>query len=265
MKNYYRSIFISDIHLGTKACAADKLNAFMKESKCDNLYLIGDIIDMWALKRKWYWPQEHSDFIKKIINRAKHGTNVVYVIGNHDEILRNWLDLGLEFGNIKFCNEYEHISESGNTWLLTHGDLFDSIMAHKWLAIVGDRAYTFLLQTNTFLNWVRSKFGLGYWSLSKWAKSNTKTVLNFIYKFEDHIATYAKDKKYSGVFAGHIHAPAIKTMNDIMYMNTGDFCETCSAIVERMDGVFELKILQSTGEMKTVIEYNPTTNEIIHV
>jgi UDP-2,3-diacylglucosamine pyrophosphatase LpxH len=265
MKNYYKSIFISDIHLGTTACNADALNAFLKESKSDNLFLIGDIIDMTSLKRSWKWPQSHSDVIKKIINRAKNGTNVVYIIGNHDYPLRNWLNHGLEFGNIKFCNEYDYVSVSGDNWLLTHGDLFDSVMLHSWLVSLGDHLYTILLKTNTAVNWFRYKFGLGFWSLSKWAKANTKQALNFILKFEDHLAKYAKDNGYVGVFAGHIHSPVMKELHGIMYMNDGDFCETCSAIVERLDGVFELKILHSNGKMETVTEYNPIYKSIINV
>jgi UDP-2,3-diacylglucosamine pyrophosphatase LpxH len=254
MKNHYKSIFISDLHLGTSACASDHLNKFLKESKSDNLFLIGDVIDMWALKRKWKWPQSHSDIIKKIINRAKN-TNVVYIIGNHDEPLRNWLHHGLEFGNIHFCNEYEYNSISGEKWLLVHGDAFDNVIKYTWLVLLGDRIYTILLKTNTIINCFRYKFGLGYWSLSKYLKAKTKSALNFIYKFENYLTKYAKDNNYDGVFAGHIHHPVIKKLNNVMYMNTGDWCETCSVVVERLDGVFELKILQSDGEMKTVETY----------
>jgi UDP-2,3-diacylglucosamine pyrophosphatase LpxH len=255
----YRSIFISDLHLGTKGAAVDHLQKFLKDNSSDNLYLIGDIIDIWALQCKWYWPQSHSNIIRQILSRAKHGVNVKYIIGNHDELLRNGLPFGLEFGDIQFSNEVEHIGVNGQKWLITHGDLFDSIMEHKFISHVGDRIYTFLLSANTILNKIRNRMGFGYWSFSKWAKANTKTVINFIYKFEDKVAAHAKQNNYSGVFCGHIHSPATKDINGVTYMNCGDWCETCSAIVERYDGVFELQILKSDGSMEIVSTYDPSS------
>lgn len=251
----YRTIFISDVHLGSKYSNAEIATKFLKENTCESLILVGDIIDGWALRRKWFFPQSHVNVIRRVLTDAKRGKSVKYIIGNHDEIFRKWLDIDTNIGNISFADEYEHIDVNGKSWLVVHGDLFDTIMQFSVLTHVGDYIYGLLNMSNSILNKFRNKFGFGYWSLSQWAKHKTKSALNFIYKFEDHLIQYAKNKKYDGVICGHIHFPNIKK-TDIMYANTGDFCETCSAIVERWDGKFELLIWKNESFItKTIFDH----------
>lgn len=253
---HYKTIFISDIHLGSNDCKADNLTKFLKETQCDNLFLVGDIIDGWKLKRGWYWPQSHSNVIRAILTKAKRGTNVVYIIGNHDEFLRSWLQMHINFGDIEFTNEYSYKDLKNRQWLIVHGDLFDQVTRHyKWISILGDHAYSFLLMCNGQLHFIRERLGLGYWSLSKYIKNKTKQALNFIYKFEGSLANYAKDNGYTGVICGHIHHPTIKQIDNITYSNTGDWVETCSALVETHTGEFQLLILSIDGTMKVIETY----------
>jgi UDP-2,3-diacylglucosamine pyrophosphatase LpxH len=249
----YKTIWISDIHLGADACKADKLCAFLKQNNCDNLYLVGDIIDGWKLERKWNWPQEHSNVIRRILTKAKRDTKIFYVIGNHDEFLRSWLSENVSIGEIHFSNHYDYTDLKGRKWLITHGDQFDQVVRHwKFISILGDMAYNFLLSCNNILYYIRSFFGFNYWSLSKYIKNKTKQAINFIYKFEENLANYAEKKKYHGIICGHIHTPAIKKIGNIIYMNDGDWVETCSAIVETIDGKFQLLLLD--GDNMKVIE-----------
>ena len=238
----YKSIFISDVHLGTRGCQAEKLCDFLKDSSADRLYLVGDIIDGWRLKKKHYWPQSHSDVIRRILTAAKRGTKVYYVVGNHDEVLRKWLNFDLRFGRIKIVNQHDHVGINGKKYLVTHGDMFDAVMHKnlKWLMHVGDWAYNFLIWFNTKFNIVRNWLGMEYWSLSKYLKGKTKQALNFIDGFEDNLAGYAKKRGYDGVICGHIHTAAQKEINGIDYINTGDWVESCTAIVETWEGEFKL-------------------------
>jgi UDP-2,3-diacylglucosamine pyrophosphatase LpxH len=237
----YKSIFISDVHLGTKDSQATSLLDFLKDNESENLYLVGDIIDGWALKRKWKWIQSHSDVVQKVLRKARKGTNVYYVLGNHDEFVRGFLPLQLG-DNLTIVNEMEHIGVNGRRYLVTHGDLFDSItMTKKWLAIVGDQAYMFFLRMNRPLNFLRKLFGYNrYWSLSKYLKQNVKKSVMFIDDYENILSLHAKQHEYDGVICGHIHHPEIKEMGGIEYLNTGDWVESRSAIVEHYDGRFEL-------------------------
>ena len=249
----YKSIWISDIHLGTKGCKADQLCSFLKETQCEHLFLVGDIIDGWRLSKKWYWPQEHSNVVRKILTKAKRGTKVIYITGNHDEFLRPWVKHILNTGNIQIVNNYKYIDLKNRQWLIVHGDMFDQVTRHwRWVSILGDNAYIFLLSLNGILTKIRSKLGLGYWSLSKFIKSKTKQALNFIYKFEESIVSHAKTQNVFGVICGHIHTPTIKTINNIIYINDGDWVESCSALVETLDGEFKLLLLDSSGIMKEV-------------
>jgi len=238
---HYRSIFISDIHLGTKDSQASALLDFLRDHESDNLYLVGDIIDGWAIRRKFTWAQAHSDVIQKILRRARKGCNVYYVIGNHDEFVRGFLPLQL--GNsVKVDNEFEYISVKQKRYLVTHGDFFDSItMTKKWLAIVGDRAYAFFLRTNRPINYIRKKMGYKrYWSLSRFLKHNVKKSVMFIDDYEQILSLHAKKNDYDGVICGHIHHPEMKDIDGIEYINTGDWVESNSAIVETLEGEFQL-------------------------
>ena len=239
---HYKTIFISDIHLGTRGCQAEKLLDFLAHNTCDRLYLVGDIIDGWRLQRRIYWPQSHNDVIRKFLSVAKKGGKVYYVLGNHDEMLRQYLSDDLNFGRVLLSNQKDFVSISGKRYLVVHGDMFDSLMKKdlKWLMHVGDVAYNFLIWVNTKFNKIRGWLGLEYWSLSKYLKSRTKQALNFIEGFEDKLADYAHKRGYDGVICGHIHSATIKQLDNIQYINTGDWVESCTAIVETMDGKIKL-------------------------
>jgi UDP-2,3-diacylglucosamine pyrophosphatase LpxH len=242
VENDYKSIFVSDTHLGTRGAQAELLNRFLKENTCDRLYLVGDIIDGWRLRRRFYWPQSHSDVIRRILTIARNGNKVYYIIGNHDEFLRRWLGFNLRFGRIKLCSKQDYIALNGKRYLIIHGDQFDGLMhdKFKWLMHVGDAAYQLLIWLNIRFNYVRRLLGRDYWSLSKYLKQNTKKAVHFVDNFENNLAEYALRKGYDGVICGHIHTAAIKDINGIEYYNTGDWVESCTALVENWDGTFDI-------------------------
>lgn len=259
----YRSIWISDIHLGTNGCKADELCTFLKNHECDHLYLVGDIVDGWKLNRGWNWPQSHSNVVRRLLTKAKRGTKITYITGNHDEFLRDWVRLGLDLGDVRIINECDHIGVDGKRYLVVHGDMFDSVTRnYKWVSLLGDMAYELLIAANAVLNKTRKWFGYGYWSFSRYIKINAKQAANFIFKFEEHLAQHAHDKGYHGVFCGHIHMPEIKDMLGIVYLNDGCWVENCSAIVEHFDGTIELLIQDINGEMRVERRYDPTTGVI---
>ena len=238
---HYKSIFISDIHLGSRGCQADALCSFLKENTCEKLFLVGDIIDGWRLKKKWYFPQSHANVIRRILTAAKRNTQVYYILGNHDEAFRKYLHFDIDIGRIQVLNRYNYVGVNGKKYLVIHGDFFDKIMLDKkWMMHMGDTLYDTLIWVNTKFNTVRGLLGMKYWSLSKWLKHNTKQALNFIYKFEEHVAEYCHDKGYDGIICGHIHTAAIKNINGIEYMNDGDWVESCSALLEHEDGRWEI-------------------------
>ena len=236
----YRSIWISDVHLGTPGCKAEYLVDFLKYNESEYLYLVGDIIDGWQLKRGWYWRQSHNDVIQKILRKSRKGTRVVYIAGNHDEALRPFA--GMAFGDIAIVDEAIHDLLNGKKLWVTHGDLFDGIIQHaKWLAYLGDSLYTFILKLNNTFNHLRHKFGMSYWSLSQYLKHRVKNAVSFITQFETILTDEAKRRGYDGVLCGHIHKPEIRYINGILYCNDGDWVESLSAIVETYSG--ELKII----------------------
>jgi len=238
MKNNYRTICISDIHLGTRDCKADHLIHFLKHHTCDSLYLIGDIIDGWKVQQnKLKWAQSHTNVIRKILGLAKNGTEVIYIAGNHDEFLRPMIKLGISFGKISIHNQYTHVGIDGNRYLITHGDLFDGISnLAPWLSFVGDKAYDLILMVNNKFNWFRHQCGFGYWSLSKYLKHKVKSAIDFMFQFEINLTDYCKKRGFDGVIAGHVHNPEIKEINGTIYMNDGDFVESISALLETFDG-----------------------------
>jgi UDP-2,3-diacylglucosamine pyrophosphatase LpxH len=237
MKNY-RTLWISDVHLGTKGCQAEALLEFIKESECNKLYLVGDIIDIWALRRGIHWPQYHNDVVQKLLRMARKGTEVIYIPGNHDEFL---VDFFGDFGNVTIRPNDIHTTVDGRKILVMHGHEMDSVIRNAgWLAHVGDVGYKMLLGLNGIVNWWRRKLGKGYWSLSAYIKNEVKNVVNFISNFEESILRYAKEADVQGVLCGHIHHPTIRTMGDITYYNTGDWVESCSAIGEDMNGKLHL-------------------------
>ena len=236
----FRSIWVSDIHLGTAGCQAEHLLDFLKHTESEHLYLVGDIIDGWALKRNWYWRQAHNDVIQKLLRKARHGTHITYIPGNHDEGARQFL--GLVFGDIRIEDELVHTTADGRRFLVLHGDRFDGVVqCAKWLAIVGDRLYGFTLALNHTFNRLRSRMGLGYWSLSQFLKHKVKTAVSFVSRFEDAVAAEAKTRGLDGVICGHIHKAEMRDIEGVLYCNDGDWVESLTALVELENG--ELRII----------------------
>jgi UDP-2,3-diacylglucosamine pyrophosphatase LpxH len=236
---HYRAVFISDLHLGTPGCQAEALIEFLKSHTSDYLYLVGDIVDGWQLRRKWYWPQAHNDVVQKLLRRARKGCHVVYIPGNHDEFARGFV--GHHFGGIEVTEEACHTLVDGRKLLLIHGDYFDAVVKYaKWLAYVGDNLYELALRLNRHLNRVRARMGLPYWSLSAFLKSKVKKALNFIADFEKALAHEAHKRGYQGVVCGHIHRAEIRMIDGVLYCNDGDWVESRSALVEHVDGRLEL-------------------------
>lgn len=249
----YRSIFLSDIHLGTRGCRADILLDFLKHNESDNLYLIGDIVDGWRLRKGWYWPQEHNDVVQKILRRARKGAKVFYIPGNHDEAAREYI--GFAFGGVQVVRDAVHTTADGRRFLVTHGDEFDGIVKYaKWLALIGDQAYVFLLNLNTIVNAVRRKLGFTYWSLSAYLKHKAKTAVEFIGNYETAVAEEARRRQVDGIICGHIHSAVIRQMEGVLYCNDGDWVESCTALVEHDTGALELinwaEVLRSRTPIK---------------
>ncbi|MEQ6289576.1 UDP-2,3-diacylglucosamine diphosphatase [Vogesella sp. GCM10023246] len=239
MSHRYRTIWLSDVHLGTSGCQAGFLLDFLKHNDADTLYLVGDIIDGWQLKKSWYWKQAHNDVVQKVLRKARKGTQVVYVPGNHDEAARQYA--GLDFGGIAIRSEAEHRTADGKRLLIIHGDEFDGVIQHvKWLAYVGDSLYTLILGLNRHYNWLRHKLGRPYWSLSQYLKHKVKNAVNFISDFEHILAAEARRRGFDGVICGHIHKPEVKDIDGIVYGNCGDWVESLSALVEHHDGRLEV-------------------------
>lgn len=235
----FKSVFISDVHLGTRGCQAELLLDFIRSMECERLYLIGDIIDGWKLKGGWHWPQAHNDVVQKVLRMARKGTAVIYVPGNHDEVARDYC--GVHFGGVVIARDAIHTTVDGRTFLVTHGDEFDGVVQHaKWLAFLGDWSYRTILMLNTLFNHARRKMGFGYWSLSAFLKGKVKNALQFIENFEGAVADEARRRGVDGVICGHIHKAEMRDIDGITYINDGDWVESCTALVEHMDGRLEL-------------------------
>ena len=235
----YRTIWISDVHLGTRGCNADMLIDFLDHVDSDTLYLVGDIIDGWRLKKRFYWPAAHNDVVWRILKRAKRGTRIVYIPGNHDEMFRQFT--GLDFGGVEIRRKAIHETADGRRLLVLHGDEFDVItLAHRWLAYVGDAAYGALMRLNVVINAVRRRFDLPYWSLSKHAKAKVKNAVEFISHYEEVVAHAAGTRGVEGVVCGHIHTAEMRPIGDVAYYNDGDWVESCTALVEHVDCRIEL-------------------------
>jgi UDP-2,3-diacylglucosamine pyrophosphatase LpxH len=235
----YRTVWISDVHLGTPDCKAEKLLAFLSRVRCEHLYLVGDIVDVWSLRRKWYWPRSHNHVVRKIIKRDLDGTRVTFVPGNHDEIFRDFD--GMSFGGVTIRTEAIHETADGRRILVVHGDEFDAVVRNaKLITAVGDWLYYVLLWVNRVFNAVRRRFGLPYWSLAAYVKSKVKRAVQFVGNFEAAVVRSAAERQVQAVLCGHIHRPEIRTLEGLTYLNTGDWVENCSAIVEHHDGRLEL-------------------------
>lgn len=233
----YRTLWISDVHLGTPGCKAEHLVDFLKHAECETLYLVGDIVDGWKLRNSWFWPQEHTNVVRKILTKSKRGAKVYYVTGNHDEFLRKFVGFGLAIGNIRIVNEHVHTTADGRRLLVTHGDAFDVITRyHRWIALVGDSAYDLTMQANHWLNQARRLLGMRYWSLSAFAKKSVKNAVNIVSEFEQSVAHECRRRGLDGVVCGHIHQAEIRDIGGVQYLNSGDWVESCTALGEDFNG-----------------------------
>jgi len=236
---HFRTVFISDVHLGTRGCQAELLLDFIRHMECDTLFLVGDIIDGWKLKGGWWWPQAHNDVVQKILRIARKGAQVIYVPGNHDDVVRDFC--GVHLGGVVVTRDAIHETADGRRFLVLHGDEFDGVTRHaRWLAFLGDWAYRTVLALNTVFNHVRRKLGFGYWSLSAYLKVKVKNALQFIENFEAAVAEEARRRGVDGVICGHIHKAEMRMIDGIEYINDGDWVESCTALVEHMDGRLEI-------------------------
>ena len=235
-----RSIFLSDIHLGTRGCQAERLLDFLREHESEKLFLVGDIIDFWAMNRTIHWSPLQNTLVQKVLRRARHGDQVVLIPGNHDEALREYVDTS--FGDIQVVRELIHTAADGRRYLVLHGDEFDQVTRHhRWVAVLGDIAYNFLVRLNAWLSWLRRTLRIpGYWSLAGYAKRRIKSAVSFIFDFEDSVIHAVRERGLDGVICGHIHSAAIREVGGLTYINCGDWVDSCTAIVEHADGRMEL-------------------------
>ncbi|WP_435419168.1 UDP-2,3-diacylglucosamine diphosphatase [Parerythrobacter aurantius] len=246
----YRTIWISDVHLGTKGCNAELLIDFLDHTDSETMYLVGDIIDGWRLKKKFYWPAEHNDIVWRVLKRAKRGTRIVYIPGNHDEMIRPFC--GMDFGGVEIRRAAFHDTADGRRLMVLHGDEFDTVMlAHRWLAFVGDAAYHLMMNLNSWVASARQRLGLPYWSISKAAKHKVKNAVEFISRYEEVVARAAAERGVDGVVCGHIHTAEFRRFihegREVEYWNDGDWVEGCNALVEHFDG--RMKILHWPDEI----------------
>ena len=236
---HVRTVWISDLHLGTPGCQAHALLDFLRDVHCDTLYLVGDIIDGWQLRRSWYWPQAHNDVVQKILRKARKGTRVIFVPGNHDEFARRYVTHS--FGGVEVVEECIHVTADGKRLWITHGDLFDGVIqCAKWLAYTGDVAYEFMLKLNRWFNRARARMGLPYWSLSRYVKLKVKRAVSYVGDFEQAVAREARKRGVHGVVCGHIHHAELRDIDGILYANDGDWVESLTALVEHADGRLEI-------------------------
>jgi UDP-2,3-diacylglucosamine pyrophosphatase LpxH len=239
--NDYRTIWISDVHLGTRGCQAEFLLDFLKHNHAETYYLVGDIFDGWRMKKSWYWTQAHNDVIQKLLRKARKGAQVIYIPGNHDEALRDFSASALQFGGIALQDEAIHVTADGKRLLVIHGDAFDGVVKYaKWLALLGDWAYTAMLGCNLVFNRVRRRLGYGYWSLSAYLKGKVKNAVEFIGDYERTVAEEARRRGVDGIVCGHIHKAEMRMIDGILYCNDGDWVESCTALVEHLDGRLEI-------------------------
>lgn len=252
----HRTIFISDTHLGTPGCKAELLLDFLRHNEAETIYLIDDIIDGWRIKRSWYWSASHNAVVQEILRKARKGTNVIYVPGNHDEALRDYT--GLNFGGIDVVGEAIHETADGRRFLIIHGDQFDSVVKYaRWLAHLGDRAYETALLANNWLHEIRRFLGLSYWSLSAYLKNRVKNAVEYISSYEQAVAREARERGVDGVICGHIHHAEICEMDGVLYCNDGDWVESCTAIAESMTGTFEILTWHRFSWEMTDTDFNP--------
>lgn len=251
MSLVFRTVWISDLHLGTRGCKAEYLLDFLRHVQCSTLYLVGDVLDLWKLRPGWYWPPLHTEILRIVMDRAKRGVRVVYVPGNHDEMLRDYINS--VFGGVEIVDRAIHQTRDGRHLLVLHGDEFDGVVcSRKWLAAIGSEAYEVLLLFNRWFNWGRRRLGFPYWSLSAFVKNKVKNAVTVIGRFEEVLMHEARSRGLDGVVCGHIHYAALRQMDGLVYANCGDWVESCTALVEKTSG--ELKILHWIEDSVCLIE-----------
>jgi UDP-2,3-diacylglucosamine pyrophosphatase LpxH len=248
-----RSIFLSDIHLGTRGCQADSLISFLREYEAEHLFLLGDIIDFWAMNRSIHWTAAQNTVVQKVLRRARHGEKVMLIPGNHDEALREFV--GASFGDIRVVGEHIHETADGRKLLLLHGDEFDQVTRHhRWLAVLGDIGYNLLVHLNSWLSLVRRSLRIsGYWSLAGYAKRRVKSAVSFIFDFEDAVIHTVRERGLDGIVCGHIHSATLRETDGVLYINCGDWVDSCTAIVEHPDGRLELVEWRQASAAQTKI------------
>lgn len=238
-KRRYRTVWISDVHLGTRGCNAAMLVDFLRSVECETLYLVGDIVDGWRLRKGWYWPDAHNEVVRRVLKMAHRGTRVVLIAGNHDEMLRDYA--GMSLGGIEIALEDVHRTADGRRLLITHGDSFDTVVLYaRWLAFLGDMAYGILLRANVVINAVRRRLRLPYWSLAAHLKRKVKNAVAYVSSFEEALAHEAAERNLDGIVCGHIHCAEIRQIGDITYYNDGDWVESCTALVEEANGAMRI-------------------------
>jgi UDP-2,3-diacylglucosamine pyrophosphatase LpxH len=258
-QHQYRTLWLSDIHLGTPGCQAYYLLDFLRTHSAEKLYLVGDILDGWQLKKGWYWPQAHNDVVQKLLRSARKGTKVIYIPGNHDELLRQFI--GLNLGEIAVVEDDIHVTADGKRLWVVHGDLFDAVMQHaRWLAHLGDRMYRLLLRLNRWLNVIRQRLGLPYWSMSQYLKHQVKNAVNFISDFQRVMTQEARRRGCDGVVCGHIHKAEVREIDGILYCNDGDWVESMTALGETFDG--QLKIIHWHNCLAAPMNLGRITDEL---
>ena len=238
-KKTYRAVWISDLHLGTRGCKAHMLKDFLARHDCEDLYLVGDIVDGWRLKKSWYWNEDQNGVVRAVLKKSKLGTRVHYVCGNHDEFLRDYV--GLTFGGVVVQDQAVHELADGRRMLVMHGDQFDCVIRNaKWLALLGDHAYRGCLALNLVFNGIRRRLGLGYWSLSAYLKGKVKNAVSYVGKFEEAVVAETSERGFDAVVCGHIHHAEMREVDGVLYCNDGDWVESCTALVEHLDGRLEI-------------------------
>ena len=248
----FRTLWLSDIHLGTRDCKADALLELLRHCHAETIYLVGDIIDGWQLRKGWYWPQAHNDVVQKLLRKARKGCRVIFIPGNHDEFARHYV--GLHFGGIEVLSDVVHVTVDGTRLWIVHGDWFDGVVMHaKWLAHLGDQLYIFTLKLNRWLNHVRHRLGFSYWSLSQYLKGKVKNAVSYISSFEQLLAEEAARRQCEGVVCGHIHRAELRHIGCTLYANCGDWVESLIAVAEQHDGAMQLLMWKSATSSPQVL------------
>jgi len=235
----HKAIFISDVHLGSKGSQPDKLLQFLQNNECEHLYMVGDIVDGWRLKQKLFWPDEHMSLMNYVLHNANKRMKVTYITGNHDEFLRRYS--GVDMGSIELVDECVYSDGDGKRYLVIHGDQFDVVTKYaRWISVIGDIGYNLLIQVNRYLNKMRQFMGMEYWSISRWAKDRVKKAVNFMGDFKSIAARECESRGLDGIICGHIHRAEISEVDEFTYINSGDWVESCTAVIHNRDGNFEL-------------------------